>query len=149
MGWHFNGKSWDDPPDFFPASRFRKQFYRPDIVQLVLRVKDKAIAVDTANNLAGQRVQDSGGGTATEPGGGLGIRGILPGVVEFAEDALEIETDKPDIQLHSPALALGPRHHPRRGADGRRPGDPRSVVAVDARTTPRCCRSAFRRAIPR
>ena len=31
IGWHVN-RDWDHAPDFFPASRFRDQFYRPDIV---------------------------------------------------------------------------------------------------------------------
>ena len=96
IGWHFNGKGWDDPPDFFPASRLREQFYRPDIVQLVLRLKDEAVAIETANNLAGQKTQDIG---ESPPGTEEGIRGILPGIVEFAEKALEFETDQRDIQL--------------------------------------------------
>ena len=35
IGWHVN-RGWTQEADFFPASRFRAEFNRPDIVQLVL-----------------------------------------------------------------------------------------------------------------
>ncbi|HUR43908.1 MAG TPA: caspase family protein [Aestuariivirga sp.] len=134
IGWHFNGKGWDDPPDFFPASRLREQFYRPDVVQLVLKLKDETVAIDTANNLAGQKTHDTGeapSGDGTEKG----IRGILPGIVEFAEDTLEIETEKPDIQLHYRLRSPSGREITRVEIliDGR-PVTPRSVVGVDETT---------------
>jgi hypothetical protein len=39
MGWHIN-RSPDDAADFYPASRFREQFYRPDVVTKVLETLD-------------------------------------------------------------------------------------------------------------
>ncbi|MBC8037063.1 MAG: caspase family protein [Rhizobiales bacterium] len=128
IGWHFNGKGWDDPPDFFPASRLREQFYRPDVVQLVLKLKDEAVAIETANNLGGQKTQ----GTGEVPSGTEGIRGILPGIVEFAEDVLELETDKPDIQLRYRVRSPSGRPITRIEIliDGR-PVTPRGVVGVD------------------
>ena len=51
IGWHLN-RGYGDAPDFFPASRFRKRFYRPDIVQLVLNTLDEAKAVKQANRAA-------------------------------------------------------------------------------------------------
>jgi WD40 repeat protein len=128
MGWQFNGKTWDDKPDFFPASRFRKQFYRPDIVQLVLILRDEARAIETANNLVGGRTS-GGEGTGN---GQEGIRGILPGVVEFAEDSLVIETKTTDIQLYYRLRSPSGREITRLEVliDGR-PVTPRGVVAVD------------------
>ena len=54
IGWHVN-RDWDHAPDFFPASRFRDQFNRPDIVQRVLDDLDEDTAVDEANRLAGTK----------------------------------------------------------------------------------------------
>ena len=47
IGWHVN-RGLDDAPDFFPASRFRERFYRPDIVQAVLQTRDEEAAVRQA-----------------------------------------------------------------------------------------------------
>ncbi|MGH6907425.1 MAG: caspase family protein [Aestuariivirga sp.] len=126
IGWHFNGAGWNDPPDFFPASRLREQFYRPDVVQLVLKLKDEAVAIETANNLAGQKTHEE------TPAADKGIRGILPGIVEFAEDVLEFETDQPDIHLRYRLRSPSGRPITRVEIliDGR-PVTPRSVVGVD------------------
>ena len=43
IGWHVN-RGWDQPPDFFPASKFRDQFARPDIIDRVLIVADEGEA---------------------------------------------------------------------------------------------------------
>jgi len=51
IGWHAN-RGWDQAADVFPASRFRDQFYRPDIVQLVLATLDEDKAIDQANSVA-------------------------------------------------------------------------------------------------
>lgn len=52
IGWHVN-RDKDQVADFFPASRFRAQFYRPDIVGQVLKVRDEDAAITRAN--AGRR----------------------------------------------------------------------------------------------
>jgi hypothetical protein len=48
IGWHVN-RGWEQEADFFPASQFRAQYNRPDIVRLVLQTKDEAEAVRRAN----------------------------------------------------------------------------------------------------
>ncbi len=87
IGWLVNGKTWDDIPDFFPASRFRDRFYRPDIVQQVLITQDEAKAVQFADAAAGRKTGDQT------------IQTILPAVVELAVDSLEIKTDRRDIEI--------------------------------------------------
>ena len=52
IGWHVN-RDWDHAPDFFPASRFRDQYNRPDIVKRVLDDLDEDRAIAEANRLAG------------------------------------------------------------------------------------------------
>src|SRR5437660_1598571 len=51
IGWSVN-RGWKEAADFFPASQFRDQFYRPDIVQKVLLTLDEEKAVTEANNAA-------------------------------------------------------------------------------------------------
>jgi WD40 repeat protein len=48
IGWHVN-RGKDQAADFFPASRFRATFYRPDIIDRVLETLDEAGAVAAAN----------------------------------------------------------------------------------------------------
>jgi WD40 repeat protein len=125
IGWLVNGPTWDAAPDFFPASRFRAQFYRPDIVQQVLRQKDEAAAISVANQLAAEV-------GATPDKGESKIADLLPAIVEFAEDTLEIETEHTDIQLHYRLRSPSGRPISRLEVliDGR-PATPRGVSAVD------------------
>ncbi len=48
MGWH-NNRGVDHAAEFFPASRFRKQFYRPDVVKNILVTLDEQKALKKAN----------------------------------------------------------------------------------------------------
>ncbi len=57
IGWHVN-RDWDHAPDFYPASRFRDQFNRPDIVKRVLDGLDEDRAIAEANRLANARPAD-------------------------------------------------------------------------------------------
>jgi WD40 repeat protein len=86
IGWHVN-RDWDHAPDFYPASRFRDQFNRPDIVKRVLDDLDEDKAVAEANRLAGVRQAEE-------------VAKKLPPVVailspteggEFASDGLTLE----------------------------------------------------------
>ncbi len=54
IGWHLN-RGWNQAADFFPASRFRERFNRPDIVQLVLATLDEDAAIKQANEIARRR----------------------------------------------------------------------------------------------
>ena len=56
IGWHVN-RDWDHAPDFFPASRFRDQFNRPDIVKRVLDDLDEDKAIAEANRLTGAQAK--------------------------------------------------------------------------------------------
>ena len=48
IGWHVN-RGKDQAADFFPASRFRAQYYRPDVVARVLKDLDEKVALAGAN----------------------------------------------------------------------------------------------------
>ena len=55
IGWHVN-RGWNQEADFFPASQFRADYNRPDVVKLVLQTKDEAEAVQQANTAAQREV---------------------------------------------------------------------------------------------
>jgi len=52
IGWNVNNGP-DHAADFFPASRFREAFHRPDVVDLVLRTQDEDRALAAANAARG------------------------------------------------------------------------------------------------
>ncbi len=56
MGWHLN-RGKDNAADFFPASRFRNQFNRPDVLAKVLESGSETEALRLANLDAGRRTQ--------------------------------------------------------------------------------------------
>ncbi len=56
IGWHVN-RGWDQEADFFPATQFRAQYNRPDIIRLVLQTRDEAEAVRRANAASGRAVE--------------------------------------------------------------------------------------------
>jgi len=56
IGWHVNGGK-DRESEFFPSSKFRDQFYRPDIIAHVLEPLDLPAAVKLAEEAAGRRTK--------------------------------------------------------------------------------------------
>jgi len=86
IGWHLN-RGKDQSADFFPASRFRAQFYRPDILARVLEVADEKDAVEKANAEAGRRPQAAA------------IAQALPPVVEILSPNEGTKVDMPSVTL--------------------------------------------------
>jgi WD40 repeat protein len=64
IGWHVN-RGKEQAADFFPAAKFRDQYYRPDVVSRVLETKDVAVALAQANEAAGRRAQPAADITQT------------------------------------------------------------------------------------
>jgi WD40 repeat protein len=58
IGWHVNNGS-DQAADFFPISRFRTTYYRPDVVAKTLETLDEAEAIKLANKESGKNVQET------------------------------------------------------------------------------------------
>ena len=86
IGWHLN-RGPDAAADFFPASRFRDKFYRPDVIDRVLDTLDEAQALKQADQAANRR---------TEPP--ISVAKVLPPVVEVLSGQ--------DIRATSPQLTL-------------------------------------------
>lgn len=87
IGWHVNNGK-DQPTDFFPASRFRDRFNRPDVLSQVLRTQDEAEAVRFANEESGRRTQ-----TITS------IAQVLPPVVEIISPASDTSVQSGTIKI--------------------------------------------------
>ncbi len=66
IGWHVN-RGWAQEADFFPASQFRAEYNRPDIVKLLLKTADEAEAVRQANQTADRAVPAKPLGAALPP----------------------------------------------------------------------------------
>ncbi len=60
LGWHLNNGP-DEAPSFFPVSRFKDQYYRPDIIDAIFETYNEDAAVALANSQSKKEVL-----TATE-----------------------------------------------------------------------------------
>ena len=56
IGWHLN-RGLDAAPEFYGASRFREQFYRPDVIARVLPTLDSSEALRLADQARGQQTR--------------------------------------------------------------------------------------------
>ena len=76
IGWHLN-RGKDSAADFYPASRFRNQFYRPDVIARVLQTLDEGEAVRLANEETGRKADAAP----------VQVQKVLPPVVELLSPA--------------------------------------------------------------
>ena len=88
IGWHFN-RGKDNAPDFYPASRFRAQFYRPDVVAQVFETRNEADAIRIANAQAGRKLEANA----------VNIQDKLPPVMDLVASADGITTAQTSITL--------------------------------------------------
>ncbi|RYD98854.1 MAG: peptidase C14, partial [Sphingobacteriales bacterium] len=56
LGWHVNNGA-DAAPDFFPVSRYRETYYRPDVIDAILETYDEPQAIALANSRSTRKVQ--------------------------------------------------------------------------------------------
>jgi WD40 repeat protein len=86
IGWQVN-RGWDKGADFFPATKFRNRFYRPDIVRAAFQLADAEKAGGLANRKAGAKPvpQD--------------IRRALPPVLTIVEPITEGSFESKDFRL--------------------------------------------------
>jgi hypothetical protein len=87
IGWQIN-HGLDQAPDFYSASRFRDRFYRPDVIQRVLRNLDVEAAVreaDEAANLPATRAAS--------------VSSLLTPVIEIRDPKTPAAVDRTDLQL--------------------------------------------------
>lgn len=94
IGWHINlnGRL---AADFFPVSRFRSTYYRPDVVAKTLELGDEKIALAAADRESGRATQD------------VSLEKVLPPVVSVMHpaDGAEVREREIDVRfiLRSPS----------------------------------------------
>ena len=66
IGWHLN-RGLDAAPEFHGASRFRDQFYRPDVIAHLLSTLDSGEALRLADRKRGQQTEPPDIRTALPP----------------------------------------------------------------------------------
>ena len=84
IGWHLNNGR-DRAADFFPASRFRDTFYRPDVVARVLQTLDRSLALKLAD--AARETERARLGLDAAPPRERDLRKLLPPVVNILAPA--------------------------------------------------------------
>ena len=86
IGWHVNNGN-DQAADFFPISRFRAAYYRPDVVAKILETLDEAEAIRIANEESGKRSKE------------ISVAKILPPVVSILSPKDGSETSSKEIEV--------------------------------------------------
>jgi WD40 repeat protein len=100
IGWHVNNGK-EQAADFFPASRFRSTYYRPDVIDRVLATMDEAVALRQSSEETGRK-------NVAE----VSVREILPPVVtivspvEGTEVSSTAVTVRYAIRSQAPATAV-------------------------------------------
>jgi hypothetical protein len=87
IGWQLN-RGYDDAPDFFSASQFRDQYYRPDVVARVLDTLDPEGAVNEADAAAGRKTAK-----------GAPVASLLTPVVQIRDPADGGAANRPELAL--------------------------------------------------
>jgi hypothetical protein len=88
IGWHVNNGR-DQAADFFPASRFRSTYYRPDVIDGMIATMDEAVALQHANEAAGRKQ------AAT-----VSVREKLPPVAAILSPADGSEVSGTPLKMH-------------------------------------------------
>jgi WD40 repeat protein len=123
IGWHVNNGSYK-AADFFPASRFRSTFYRPDVISKILDTLDEAEAVRLANAEAGRRAQTAN------------VVQVLPPVVTVLSphDGDTVSSEEVEVKYTTRAAEDAPVTAVRALVDGRPLEGARGVAVVAAAT---------------
>lgn len=125
IGWHVNNGS-DKEADFFPVSRFRDRFYRPDVIAKILDTQDEAEAVRLANAEAGRKAQTTS------------VAQVLPPVVTVLspQDSASVSTEEIEVRYTVRATEDAPVKMVRVLVDGR-PLEGARGISLEAATAER------------
>ena len=86
IGWHVNNGS-DQAADFFPISRFRTAYYRPDVVAKILETLDEGEAIRLSNEESGRKKTE------------ISVAKILPPVVNILSPRDGSEVSGKEIEI--------------------------------------------------
>jgi hypothetical protein len=124
MGWHMNTGA-ESMSDFFPASRFHKSLYRPDVIQRLLEAGSLTRAVEIVDREQVRKTQVTH------------VKDLLPGEVKITEPAqfqLEDADGKVTIRARAETKADQPVTSMRVIVNGR-PYGPARAIAAPTNTT--------------
>jgi WD40 repeat protein len=96
IGWHLNNGK-DKAADFFPASRFRSTYHRPDVIDRVLKTFDEALALQQANEESSRKQVTT-----------VSVREKLPPVVTIASPADGAEVSGTPVKVSYSARSPEP-----------------------------------------
>jgi WD40 repeat protein len=108
IGWHVNNGS-DQAADFFPISRFRNTYYRPDVVAKILETLDEGEAIKLANEESGRKKAQ------------ISVAKILPPVVSILspKDGSEVSSKEIEVRFEVRSPSGEPVTNARVLVDGR------------------------------
>jgi WD40 repeat protein len=86
IGWHMNNGN-DQAADFFPISRFRAAYYRPDVVAKILETLDEGEAIRLSNEESGRKKAE------------ISVAKILPPIVSILSPKDGSETSTKEIEV--------------------------------------------------
>ncbi|HUL20045.1 MAG TPA: caspase family protein [Thermodesulfobacteriota bacterium] len=86
MGWHVNNGR-EEAADFFPISRFRSTYYRPDVIAKTLETLDEGEAIKLANKESGKKVEE------------VSVAKIFPPVVSILSPRDGAEVSNKEIEV--------------------------------------------------
>ncbi len=85
IGWHVNN-SQDQAADFFPASKFRSTYYRPDVIAKVLETLEEKKGIRLANEESGRKAEAT-------------VQQMLPPVVNILSPPDGVEVSAAEIAV--------------------------------------------------
>lgn len=85
IGWHVNNGP-EAAADWFPASQFRSTYYRPDVLDLILKTLDEGKAVEQANLAANRRREAD-------------LLARRPPIIQLIDPAGEVEARQTDLTI--------------------------------------------------
>jgi len=108
IGWHMNNGR-EEAADFFPISRFRAAYYRPDVVAKTLETLDEAEAIRIANEESGKKSKE------------VSVAKILPPVVSILspKDGSEVSDKEIEVKFEVRSPSGEPVTNVRVLVDGR------------------------------
>ena len=107
IGWHVNNGR-DQAADFFPNSRFRSTYYRPDVIDRVLETMDEAEALRLANEQPGRKPAET-----------ASVRDKLPPVVAIVSPVDGAEVSAASVKVRYSARSQEPLTRLKVLVDGR------------------------------
>ncbi len=121
IGWHVNNGK-DKSPDYFPASRFRSVYYRPDVTERVLSSLDEKKALDLADEQSGRESHE------------IAVETMLPPVVAIRSpvNGTEVSTTEVKVSYEVRSPSKEQVNGVRVQVDGRPLSDVRGVLRTDS-----------------